>query len=131
MYEKLKKLSADRMSYFSKNMKDLVWYTGSQNYFEEIPKELDEVIEQDQLNNSVYLEDELWDVFWDYLMLLQSLKHEWKITSIDAVVERAYNKFSERVWKDGHYWVEDQIDWEQIKKWQKVRLKEEHEEKYG
>ena len=130
MYEKLKKLSADRMRYFASNMKDLVWYKGSENYFDELPNELQEAKEEDKINNHVHLEDELWDVFWNYLMLLQSLKHEWKIRSIDSVIERAYSKFSERVGKDGHYGTEDQLDWETIKKWQKARLKKEHQDKY-
>ena len=119
MYEKLKKLSENRMRYFASEMANLVWYKGSENYFNELPNEVEEAKEQDKVNNHVYLEDELWDVFWDYLMLLQSLKHEWKITSIDAVIERAYTKFSERVWKDGYYNSEDQHEWDRIKKWQK------------
>ena len=131
MYEKLKQLSENRMKYFASEIENLVWYQGSDNFFEELPNEIEEAKEQDKKNNHVYLEDELGDVFWDYLMLLQSLKYEWKITSIDAIMERAYNKFRERVWEDGHANVEDWAEWDRIKKIQKQRLKQEHENIYS
>jgi NTP pyrophosphatase (non-canonical NTP hydrolase) len=108
--------------------KKWVWYKWAETYFESVKQELQEAKEEYKDNNSVYLEDELWDVFWTYLCLLNSLESEWKITSIDKVFERCYEKFIERVWENGdNYWSEI---WEEIKKRQKIRRKKEHEEKY-
>lgn len=131
MYEKLKKLSEDTMNNFTKNPDTSDWYEGSETYFESIYGEITEAQKENKEKNNVYLEDELWDMLWCQLMLLQSLKQEWKITSIDAVLERAYNKFSERVWVDGTRGTSNQGEWKKIKKWQKQRLKKEHENKYG
>jgi len=89
------------MNNFTKNPDTSDWYEGSETYFESIYGEITEAQKENKEKNNVYLEDELWDMLWCQLMLLQSLKQEWKITSIDAVLERAYNKFSERVWVDG------------------------------
>jgi hypothetical protein len=75
----------------------------------------------------VYLENELGDVFWDYICLLNSLKVEWKIDSIDSVLKRSYDKFSERSWVDGR----GMIPWDEIKKTQKLKLEKEHNNMYG
>ena len=128
IYQKLLDLSEKRIHFFTENMNAQGWYRGSKNYFTDLPIEIAEAKLEDRENNHVYLEDELWDVFWDYLMLLQSLKSEWKITSIDAVLEGAYTKFSERSGVDGK-WADS--DWDIIKTMQKARRNKEHIEKYG
>lgn len=130
MYEKLNKLSENRAKHFHENEDPSGWYQWSETYFEELPQEMSEALEENRENNSVYLEDELWDVIWDYLMLLNTLKLEWKITSVDAVLKRAYDKFSERVWKDGKKILWDQWEWNKIKRGQKVKREKEHREKY-
>ncbi|MCH2189269.1 nucleotide pyrophosphohydrolase [Candidatus Gracilibacteria bacterium] len=128
IYQKLEQLSEKRVTYFLENLDSLVWYGGSKKYFEELVQEIREAKDEHRENNSVYLEDELGDVFWDYLMLLQALKAEGKITSIDAVLQRSYNKFIERVGPDGSG---GEGNWDEIKAGQKLRRKKEHEEKYG
>jgi NTP pyrophosphatase (non-canonical NTP hydrolase) len=76
-------------------------YKGSSTYFEQIREEIDEVQAEDREHNRVYLEDELGDVFWDYMMLCHALESEGKISSVDKVFERCYKKFSERIGEDG------------------------------
>ena len=66
----------------------------------------------------VYLEDELGDVFWDYICLLESLEQTGKISK-QKVFERCYTKFSERLnVTDGS----DNGDWQEVKKKQKERI---------
>ncbi|MDR2416184.1 MAG: nucleotide pyrophosphohydrolase [Candidatus Peribacteria bacterium] len=77
-------------------------YEGSSTYFRELRKEVDEALAENTENNSVYLEDELGDIFWDYIMLLNALTSEGKITSVENVFERCYQKFSERINKNGN-----------------------------
>jgi NTP pyrophosphatase (non-canonical NTP hydrolase) len=70
----------------------------------------------------VYLEDELGDIFWVFICLLEWLEQEWKIEK-QRIFERCYQKFSERIGNDG-LWV---ADWDEVKKLQKERLKQEQE----
>ena len=124
MHQKIKQLSENRIKYFIENPEPFYkWY---KTYFDAVKDEFEEVEEQLKDNNSVYLEDELWDVFWDYMCLLYSLKSEWKITSVEKVFERAYKKLSERIWNN---W-KNNWDWQEIKKKQKEELKLEHNKIY-
>jgi len=59
-------------------------------------KEIQEA--KDEINtHKVFLEDELWDVMWYSLCLLNGLKQEGEITSAEKVLERAWNNFSQRI----------------------------------
>jgi len=126
--EKIKKLAKSRIQEFidTKNP----WYKWHQTYIEWIDDEWQEVKDEIKLNNSVYLEDELWDLFWDYMCLLNSLEQEWLITSQEKVFERCYKKFSERICAvrkciPGQDWV-----WKQVKEKQNKEKKEEHKKLY-
>ena len=125
MHKKVKDLSEKRIKFFLENWS--TFYKWSQTYVEWIKNELEEVDAEIRENNSVYLEDELWDVFWDYMCLLHSLKNEWKISSIEKVFERSYKKFSERVWENGDQWHK----WAEVKAKQKEELKKEHNKLYN
>ena len=119
-FEKLNHLSEKRIKYFLSRQHN-PWYTWSKTYWEYLLKEIQEA--KNELNtNKNYLEDELWDVLWDFLCLLNSLKQEWKITSVEKVIERAWTKFSQRInEKTGDYnW-----DWDKIKEKQKEILNKE------
>ena len=70
------------------------WYKWNQTYIDSIKDELEEVIQEIRENNKVYLEDELWDLFWDYVWLLNCLEQEWKI-EVKNVFKRSYKKFSQ------------------------------------
>jgi len=124
--KKLNLLAEKRIKFYSQD-DDKDFYKWSETYFEQIPEELKEALDENKLNNSVYLEDELWDVLWCYLCLLNWLKSEGKITSIEKVFERSYKKFTwrivEKTWKNN--W-----DWQEVKKVQKAELKEENDLKY-
>jgi NTP pyrophosphatase (non-canonical NTP hydrolase) len=97
-------------------------YEGSETYFREVRKEIDEAQAENKLDNQVYLEDELGDIFRDSLMLFNALASEGKISSVEKIFERCYTKFSGRVNEDG----EDAGDWNEIKAKQKVALKAEN-----
>lgn len=125
MYDKLRKLSATRIKHFIEHK--IPFYKWHKTYIEWIKDELSEVEQELKDNNSVYLEDELWDILWNYLCLLHSLESEWKITSIDKVIERSYNKFTGRIWVNWDKWE----NWDEIKTLQKDKLKEEHNKKYN
>lgn len=128
MYKNITELAQKRIAFFLENL-DTYWffYTWHQTYIDALKEELEEVEEEMKENNSVYLEDELWDVFWDYICLLHSLEQEGKITNVWKVFERCYKKFSERI--NIETWANNQ-DWKEVKKVQKDMCKKEHQEKY-
>lgn len=124
MHKKIKNLSLKRIKYFLENKVE--FYKWHKTYLDWLKNELIEAQEEIKDNNSVYLEDELWDVFWDYICLLHCLQNEWKISSVEKVLERCYKKYIERIWKD---WIWNWI-WEDIKKIQKEELRIEHNNLY-
>jgi len=121
---KIKELAKSRIQEFidTKN----VWYKWKETYIDWIDDEWQEAKDEIKPNNSVYLEDELWDVFWNYMCLLNSLEQEWFISSQEKVFERCYKKFSERIWavRKSIPW-QDNI-WKQIKEKQNKEKAEEH-----
>jgi len=64
-------------------------------------------------------------MFWTYINLLHTLEKEWLIKS-ENVFNRSYDKFNERV--SG---LETWSTWEEIKKIQIKKLKQEHNNKYN
>ncbi len=94
-------------------------------YIKEMAWELKEASNEIKEKNSVYLEDELWDVFWTYINLLDRLENEWYINSKN-VFNRSYKKFEDRV--SG---METGSTWQEIKAIQKERLKQEHDNTYN
>lgn len=92
------------------------WDSSSTTYLSEIKKELEEVSEELVLNRRPYLEEELGDVFWDYLNLLYSLELEGKV-SLAKVFERACNKYQQRVST-----LENGGSWAEVKEKQKLAL---------
>ncbi len=119
--ELLNNLSEKRIKYFLLKWDEMTWYKWSKTYWENLKWEIQEA-EAEINTHQAYLEDELWDVLWDYLCLLNSLKSEWKIISVERVMDRALTKFSWRINKDtwDYNW-----DWQEIKKMQKVKIEEE------
>ena len=95
------------------------WSKGSEIYFEELRKEIQEAQEENKENNHVKLEDELGDVLWDYINLLVNLEEEKKIMS-DNVFQRATKKYEERITA-----IENNVLWNEIKKKQKEQIKKE------
>lgn len=104
----------------------------SKTYFDALIEEAEEVRKELKEGNRVHLEDELGDVLRVYLNLLEILEHEWKISSLESVLNRAEKKFEERITfisgAEGEEWKAQA--WQDIKKIQKQRLAEEHKKLY-
>lgn len=106
-------LSKNRIASLRENNQD-GWYQWSWSHFDGIFDELEEARKEIEDEKYIYLEDELGDVFWDYMCLLEWLEQEWKIFK-SRVFERCLRKFSTRINPDGTYnW-----NWNEVKKLQK------------
>ncbi|MCJ8269899.1 MAG: hypothetical protein MJK04_10915 [Psychrosphaera sp.] len=92
------------------------WSAGSSTYFDGLKKEIEEVGEELNADRQCYLEDELGDVFWDYLNLLYNLDAEGKI-SLPKVFERALGKYQERIDT-----ISNGGTWASVKQKQKLKL---------
>ena len=124
--EKLLEVAEKRIQYFIDQK--ISRYTGHKVFLDWLIEEIDEAKQEIRENNSVYLEDELGDVFWDMMCLLTSLEKEWLIKK-EKVFERAYNKFSERI--DHVQSNDENTSWEEIKKIQKIKRQKEHDDLYN
>ncbi len=106
-------------------------------YLKEIRGEMDEAEEEIKKDNFVYLEDELGDIFWDYLMLLKILERDEYIRSVNHVFSRSVDKFKERykvlfgVDKDNPDSEIREKLWKEVKKKQKQNLKDRHNKLYN
>ncbi len=96
------------------------FYHGSDTFVEGIEDEIREMKAELKSWDRVFLEDELGDIFWDYICLLENLELEGKISKA-KVFERCWTKFSERLNPDGS----NNGDWYAVKKMQKERLQKE------
>ena len=118
--EKIINLSKERIKYLEKRTEP--WYKWYETYISGIKNELQEVEDELKGNNTVFLETELWDIFWAYICLLHSLEENWYINNKENIFERCYKKFSERL-----SWIEKWLTWDDIKKIQKKELEIEHD----
>lgn len=99
-----------------------------QQYLSGLKDEVEEVAVEIKDNNTVYLEDELSDIAWDYACVLASLEQKGLIKSAQAVLEHGLEKYSQRA---PAFLETTEEHWESIKKTQKENLKKRHEEIYG
>lgn len=133
IFKKIVELSDSRMNELEQWLQEnntvlKNFYTWPETYAQGVIWEMQEAIDEIKQNNSVYLEDELGDVFWTYISLMKSLEKQWYIESVENVFNRCDKKFGERIWyvrENTYEWA-----WEEIKKKQKIERKNEHEEKY-
>ncbi len=110
-------------------------------YLNETKEEIEETISEVRDKNAVYLEDELGDIFWNYLQSIKILERDGQIRSTEKVFENCFRKYSERLYitetKENKKWKEkNDLDkaspqWIEVKNKQKNRLKKEHEDLYG
>lgn len=109
------------------------WYKWSITYLENIKWEITEVEEEFRDNNTIHLEDELWDILWTYMLLLEWLEKEWKITSTEKVFARAEKKYRERIDAIKNQETDEGKSkaWKDIKLIQKAELAKEHKDKYS
>jgi hypothetical protein len=69
----------------------------------------------------VFLEDELWDILWTILRIIE-LSDQEKVINKDKILHRIEKKFSQRT-----YGLRDWLKWNDIKKEQKIELKKEQD----
>lgn len=102
---------------------DLEWRSWSDSSveaaFDWLLDEIEEAKEEHVAKKKVYLEDELCDVVWTILRIIEILDRD---NSVDKsrIFDRVIKKYSERV-----YWLEEWKKWNDIKKVQKAELLEE------
>lgn len=97
------------------------WSNDSTTFLKGIESELGEVKAEMRSGKSCFLEDELGDVLWDYLNLLQSLENEKQI-ELNRVFKRSFEKYRER-WEG----IQNGAAWSDIKTAQKKELEIEYE----
>ena len=124
--EKILNLSEKRINHLH-NIDNAWWYEWYRTYITWLKNELAEVEDEIREKNSVYLEDELWDLFWDFICLLNSLEQDGLISK-ERVFERCFKKYIERLWKSPLF---EAVNWQETKKKQKEELRKEHNEKYN
>lgn len=96
------------------------WYQGPETYLSGIESELNEVRAELNKHRRVYIEDELADVLWDYVNVLQALAKEQGIDP-QRVLARACQKYQERVTA-----IEQDQSWDEVKRRQSVELAKAH-----
>ncbi|WPC75831.1 MazG nucleotide pyrophosphohydrolase domain-containing protein [Vibrio porteresiae] len=96
------------------------WYQGPETYLSGIESELNEVRAELNKHRRVYVEDELADVLWDYVNVLQALAKEQGIDP-QRVLARACQKYQERVTA-----IEQDQSWDEVKRRQSVELAKAH-----
>ncbi|MGY5613052.1 MazG nucleotide pyrophosphohydrolase domain-containing protein [Vibrio brasiliensis] len=104
-----------------KSERDLAgtWFKGSDTYLQAMLEEVEEVRTEITAGNQCFLEDELGDLLWNFVCVLQHLEIEGKINK-HKVYQRAVQKYKERVTER-----EPGEDWESVKKRQKLKLQKE------
>lgn len=89
-----------------------------------IRDEVEEVREEVKPNNVAHLEDELSDILWGWMVLVEKLKRSEYVGSHEDIMKRALKKYEERILPlkgDG----DDHLIWREVKARQKKALKEE------
>jgi hypothetical protein len=99
---------------------DLKWL------LDEIIAEVEEVRAEIKEKNSVFLEDELGDILWGIVVAAVRLEKMQYITSAEKIVERALQKYTERIAPlEGN--ASDEEHWERVKEQQKIALRKEND----
>lgn len=102
------------------------WKDTPETYLDKIEEEIKEVREElKKWANIVYLEDEIGDIFWDYLNIVWLLDKDKKIKK-KRVFKKCEAKFKERVDAMAH----KGMSWWEIKTLQKKRLAKTHKTRY-
>ena len=87
--------------------------------FDWLIDEIEEAKEELVAKKKVYLEDELWDVVWTILRIIELLDRDESVDK-SRIFDRVIKKYSERV-----YGLDEWKKWNDIKKVQKAELLEE------
>jgi len=102
-------------------------FTDNKWLLDAIISEVEEVKDEIKPNNRAYLEDELSDILWGWLGLIENLKSEGLVGSHEAVFKRALKKYEERILPLKGT-SEDHAIWKEVKRKQKEGLVEESEQ---
>ncbi len=89
-----------------------------------IVKEAQEVKEEIKPNNSPYLEDELGDILWGWILLVEKLKRQGFVGTHEDIFRRMLKKYQERI-EPLNGTMKDYEIWKEVKERQKQNLKEE------
>ena len=86
-----------------------------------IRDEVEEVREEVKPNNVAHLEDELSDILWGWMVLVEKLKHSEYVGSHEDIMKRALKKYEERILPlKGD--ENDHVIWKEVKARQKEAL---------
>jgi len=91
---------------------------------DEIISEIEETKAEIKENNRAKLEDELGDILWSWLILVEKLKHKKAVSSHQNIIKRALKKYKERILPLTGT-AKDNIIWKEIKAKQKIALQNE------
>lgn len=97
---------------------DMKWILGA------IISEVEEVKEEMKPNNKAHLEDELSDILWGWLTLVENLKNKGLVGSHKDIFSRGLKKYEERILPLKGT-SEDHAIWKEVKAKQKEALEEE------
>ena len=89
-----------------------------------IRDEVEEVREEIKPNNTAHLEDELSDILWGWMVLVEKLNDSDYVGTHEAVIKRALKKYEERILPLQGDSSDHEI-WREVKAKQKVMLEEE------
>jgi len=90
-----------------------------------IRDEVEEVREEIKADNVPYLEDELSDILWGWMILVEKLKDDAYVGSHEAIMKRALKKYEERILPLKGDSGDHEI-WREVKARQKEVLREEN-----
>lgn len=104
-----------------KSQRDLKgsWFKGSSTYLDALVEEISEVKEELVSGRQCFLEDELGDLLWDFVCLIEHLELEGKVDK-ERVFQRSVDKYAERVTNRS-----PGETWDDVKLRQKLELKKE------
>ena len=92
---------------------------------DEIISEVQEVRDEIKESNHTYLDDELADILWGWLMLVKKTNYKNLSSDIKSITDKALIKYSQRITPlNGD--KQDYKRWKEVKEIQKRRLEEEH-----
>ena len=105
----------------------------AQQRLEWLINEVQEVSDELKVNNQVYLQDELWDIFWNYINFLTLLESQWYISDTKTVLQQSYDKFHERTYAviEKTNKQSSDIARDEVKSMQKKRLQDQHNNLYN
>jgi len=103
-------------------------YMDSDWLLDEIISEIQEVKEEIKPNNTPHLEDELGDILWGWLILVEKLKDKGLVTSHENIIKRCLKKYQERISPLTGTPIDNKT-WQEVKKRQKKELVEERDKR--